>query len=78
MRDAANAGRLVGRARFVPQHVHHNGGALVFQHDGLKTIVEGKRGDILRSQGRKGEGQRGKNTQKQAAHGHPFVDVTCT
>ena len=40
MRQTGFTGLFVGRTNPVPQHLHHDGGTAVLDHDDLKTVVE--------------------------------------
>jgi hypothetical protein len=65
MRDARDAGLLIRRAGPVPDHVHHDGGAVVLDHDDLHPVRKREVGDHVlelgrpERQGERGECQRG-------------------
>jgi hypothetical protein len=48
MGDTGHAGRFIGGAGAVPDHVHDGGAAVVLDHDDLHAVVEKELGDVLR------------------------------
>jgi hypothetical protein len=58
MGDAGLAGRFIGGAGAVPDHVHDGGAAVVLDHDDLHAVVEKEFRDVLRRLNGRGEGKR--------------------
>jgi hypothetical protein len=64
MRQAGFAGRLVGGADLVPDHLGDDGGAVIRDHHNLQAVAEGEAGGRLRCHRGLGERTAGGDSER--------------
>ena len=47
---------FIRRSGSIPDHLHHNGGTVIFDHDYLHPVIKGKSGDVIADANRCGYG----------------------
>ena len=70
MRNTGRAHRFIRGPDLIPYHLHHGGGAVVFDHNDIHAVIKGV-GRHLLGQSRQG-GERQKCRGNNAAHGQSF------